>query len=52
MEEEYMAKQEYAMDHQLEDGSVLFPDGERCYRFSYLPPITDEDLTSSDIYDD
>ncbi|KAJ5965395.1 hypothetical protein N7481_012109 [Penicillium waksmanii] len=46
MEEEYMAKQEYALDHKLEDGSVLFPDGERSYRFSYLPPITDEDLTS------
>lgn len=48
MEEEYMAKQEYAMEHKLEDGSVLFPDGERSYRFSYLPPITDEDLTASD----
>ncbi|KAK5790233.1 hypothetical protein VI817_007520 [Penicillium citrinum] len=51
MEEEYMAKQEYAMEHKFEDGSVLFPDGERSYRFSYLPPITDEDLTLSECDD-
>jgi hypothetical protein len=48
MEEEYMAKQAYALNHKLEDGSVLFPDGERSYRFTYLPPITDEDLTASE----
>lgn len=51
MEEEYMAKQEYAMEHKLEDGSVLFPDGERSFRFRYLPPITDEDLTPSECDD-
>lgn len=51
MEEEYMVKQAYALEHKLEDGSVLFPDGERSYRFSYLPPIEDDDLTSSD-YDE
>lgn len=48
MEEEYMAKQEYAMEHKFEDGSVLFPDGQRIDRFHYLPPITDADLTPSD----
>ncbi|KAJ5396585.1 hypothetical protein N7509_004698 [Penicillium cosmopolitanum] len=48
MEEEYMAKQEYALEHKFDDGSVLFPDGERSYRFSYLPPIADEDLTASE----
>ncbi|KAJ5111396.1 hypothetical protein N7532_001931 [Penicillium argentinense] len=47
-EEIYLANQEYALQHQLEDGSVLLPNGSRSYRFTFLPPINDEDLTSSD----
>lgn len=47
-----MATQEYALEHRLGDESVLFPDGERCYRFIYSLPITGEDLTSSECHDD
>ena len=48
LEEAYFEKQEYAMAHQFEDGSVLLPDGTRKYRFVVLSPIAEEDLTSSD----
>ncbi|KAJ6114552.1 hypothetical protein N7486_000330 [Penicillium sp. IBT 16267x] len=47
-EEKYFAKQEYALAHQFEDGSVELPDGTRQYRFVILQPITEEDLTSSE----
>ncbi|KAJ5909602.1 hypothetical protein N7504_004245 [Penicillium tannophilum] len=47
-EEEYFAKQDYALAHQSEDGSVLLPDGTRQHRFIILQPITEEDLTDSD----
>lgn len=48
-EEEYMVLQDYALAHRLEDGSVLFPDGSRHYRFAILAPITEEDLTPSEM---
>lgn len=47
-EEEYFAKQDYALAHQSEDGSVLLPDGTRQHRFVILQPITEEDLTDSE----
>ncbi|KAJ5651938.1 hypothetical protein N7507_009364 [Penicillium longicatenatum] len=46
-EEKYFAKQEYALAHQFEDGSVQLPDGTRQHRFVILQPITAEDLTTS-----
>ncbi|KAJ5114927.1 hypothetical protein NUU61_000686 [Penicillium alfredii] len=48
MEEDYLEKQEFALVHQFEDGSVLWPDGSRRHRFIALPPITEEDFTSTD----
>ncbi|KAJ5797596.1 uncharacterized protein N7503_006892 [Penicillium pulvis] len=48
-EEEYFAKQDYALAHQSEDGSVLLPDGTRQHRFVILQPITAEDLTDSEV---
>ncbi|KAI3139140.1 hypothetical protein CBS147326_2818 [Penicillium roqueforti] len=48
LEEEHFEKQEFAMAHQFEDGSVLLPDGTRKYGFIALSPITEEYLTSSD----
>ncbi|KAJ5549314.1 hypothetical protein N7513_006548 [Penicillium frequentans] len=48
-EEEYFAKQDYALAHQSEDGSVLLPDGTRQRRFVILQPITAEDLTDSEV---
>lgn len=48
LEEEYMARQEFALAHRFDDGSVLLPDGSREYRFVILPPITEEDLTPSE----
>ncbi|KAJ5161202.1 hypothetical protein N7492_006594 [Penicillium capsulatum] len=48
LEEEYMAKQEFALAHKFEDGSYLLPDGSREHRFIILPPITEEDLTPSE----
>lgn len=48
LEEEYMEKQKFALAHQKEDGSVLWPDGSTRMRFVPLPPITEEDLTSSE----
>ncbi|KAJ5998581.1 hypothetical protein N7451_006391 [Penicillium sp. IBT 35674x] len=48
LEEEYFAKQDYALAHQFEDGSVQLPDGTKQHRFVILKPITAEDLTDSD----
>lgn len=48
LEEEYMEKQKYALAHQNEDGSVLWPDGSTRTRFVSLAPVTEDDLTSSD----
>lgn len=48
LEEEYMEKQKFALAHQNKDGSVLWPDGSTRRRFVPLPPVTEEDLTSSD----
>lgn len=47
-EEEYFTKQEYALAHQFEDGSVQLPDGTRQHRFFILQPIAEEDLTDSE----
>lgn len=48
MEERYMEKQKFAMEHQDEDGSVLWPDGSMRTRFMPLLPVTGDDLTPSD----
>ena len=48
LEEEYFQKQDFALAHQFEDGSILLPDGSRQCRFVILSPITEEDLTPSE----
>ncbi|KAJ5459688.1 uncharacterized protein N7458_001240 [Penicillium daleae] len=48
LEQEYMDKQNYALDHVMSDGSFMWPDGESKHRIVFLPPITEEDLTDSD----
>lgn len=48
MEERYMEKQKFALEHQGEDGSVLWPDGSTRTRFVPLEPVTEDDLTPSD----
>jgi len=47
-EEEYMQNQKYALAHQNEDGSVLWPDGSVKHRFIAFMPFTDSDLTTSE----
>lgn len=48
LEEQYFEKQEYALTHRFEDGSVMLPDGTREPQFVILSPITEEDLTVSE----
>ncbi|KAJ5769378.1 hypothetical protein N7520_003937 [Penicillium odoratum] len=47
-EEKYFEKQDYALAHQFEDGSVLLPDGTIQRHFVILEPFTEADLSSSD----
>lgn len=49
LEEQYFEKQDYALTHRFEDGSVLLPDGTREPQFVILSPITEEDLTDSEV---
>ncbi|KAJ5153389.1 uncharacterized protein N7482_009867 [Penicillium canariense] len=48
LEQEYMDKQNYALEHVLPDGTFLWPDGTCKRRIVTLPPITEEDLTDSE----
>jgi hypothetical protein len=52
LEQEYMDKQSYALEHVMPDGSFMWPDGTCKYRIAVLPPITEEDLTDSDLESD
>jgi hypothetical protein len=52
MEQEYMDQQTYALEHVMPDGSFMFPDGTCKYHIVVLPPITEEDLTDSDLESD
>ncbi|KAJ5917828.1 hypothetical protein N7454_010203 [Penicillium verhagenii] len=47
-EQKYFLKQDYALAHQFNDGSVQLPDGTRQRRFILLEPINEEDLTASE----
>lgn len=48
MEEQYMERQNFALEHLDEDGFVRWPDGSTRTRFVPLPPVTEDDLTPSD----
>ncbi|KAJ5377292.1 uncharacterized protein N7496_004701 [Penicillium cataractarum] len=51
-EQEYMDQQNYALDHVKDDGSFEMPDNTCKYRLVKLSPITEEDLTDSDLESD
>lgn len=48
LEQEFMDKQSYALEHVMPDGSFMWPDGTCKHRIVVLQPITEEDLTDSD----
>lgn len=48
LEEQYMERQDFALEHLDEDGFVRWPDGSTRTRFVPLPPVTEDDLTPSD----
>ena len=48
LEQEYMDKQSYALEHVMPDGSFMWPDGTCKHRIVVLQPITEEDLTDSE----
>lgn len=52
LEQEYMDKQSYALEHLTPDGLFMWPDGTPRHRIVVLPPITEEDLTDSDLETD
>jgi hypothetical protein len=52
LEQEYMDKQSYALEHVNPDGSFMWPDGTSKHRIVFLAPITEEDLTDSDLESD
>jgi hypothetical protein len=51
-EQEYMDKQNYALDHITSNGSFQMPDNTCKYRLVKLSPVTEEDLTDSDLESD
>ncbi|KAJ5289204.1 hypothetical protein N7478_002234 [Penicillium angulare] len=52
LEEEYFKHQDHAVQHRMEDGSVILPDGSRLDQFIELLPITEQDLTESEKEDE
>lgn len=47
LEDQYIKDQAFALNHRFSDGSVLWSDGSRRYRFVQLPVLTEMDVDST-----